>query len=573
MTNQGNRLFAFEGKLQSSSRKAVGRPRSFEQLEDRQMLHGAGLETSYPSLLVTAPREPAAYMAPAMIPLANSQATTGTASSLGTLGTLSGSTALTTTYPIATTGTTDPRTLDIQMGLPALDSNPSAPATLYLDFHGNFERDWWQYDDNHKAVHYSNITTPVFDTDGNTAAFSTTEQSLIKEIWSRVAEDYAPFNINVSTDYYGTFNNGQAVKAVIGGNNTDWLKQNASGISSIGSFSDDAPNEVFVFNLMTWATAGVKNGDGVIISGPAAIATTVSHEAGHSFGLRHHALYNADGTTITNYDPGTSTWTPIMGDNLASDRTTWYAGPTDQGAKTWQDDIAVLSGSADGFGLKADDHTSSIATADSLTTGIRVGTLTGKGIINNINDIDTFKFTTGGGSLQITVNSATYGPNLIPLEALYSSTGALVARVSYFSPTQSIISTTLTAGTYYVMVMSYGDYGDLGQYSVTVSFNTVLVSGSTLAISTTTTTATTTQPVYSTSLSTASYGSAGSGYADAPVETKVANQFVESQSPSKPAKPTSRTAEQLHDRVFQELGELEDGLEGLLPRFGLGVRD
>ena len=41
-----------------------------------------------------------------------------------------------------------------------------------------------------------------------------------------------------------------------------------------------------------------------------------------------------------------------MGDNLEADRTTWDAGPTDQGAGTSQLDMSVLGGSANGFGLQ-----------------------------------------------------------------------------------------------------------------------------------------------------------------------------------------------------------------------------
>src|SRR5262249_13379730 len=142
---------------------------------------------------------------------------------------------------------------------------------------------------------FNNLSTPVWDMDGNPNSYSAAEQAVIKEVWARVAEDYAPFNINVSTDYYGTFNNGQALHVAIGGNNTDWLHQDASGISSIGSFHDDQPNIVFAFDMVAWAKAGVQDGEGRPMNGPEALATTISHEAGHSFGLRHHSTYDAHG--------------------------------------------------------------------------------------------------------------------------------------------------------------------------------------------------------------------------------------------------------------------------------------
>lgn len=360
---------------------------------------------------------------------------------------------------------------DAQMGLPMLDSKPDAPATLYLDFTGNFESDWWQNNSNGTQTHFRNITTPVFDTDGDPTKFSADEQSTIKQIWARVAEDYAPFNINVSTDYYGSFNDRQALKVAIGGNNTDWLHQNASGISSIGSFTDSAPNVVFVFDLIAWAKAGVKDGLGRPIDGIAAMATSISHEAGHSFGLYHQSLYNVSGDKLQEYDPGSGGWAPIMGDNLsAAARTTWDAGENDQGH--FQDDMAVIASANNGFGYRADDHGNTIATADplrSLTPWLQ----TGHGIIEQMNDVDVFSFTTGGGALQVTVNAAQFGPNLIPVAELWSSTG-YVARADAGSFTQSIIHANLGAGTYYVLVKGFGDQDDVGQYTVSVDQNQVL---------------------------------------------------------------------------------------------------
>ena len=74
--------------------------------------------------------------------------------------------------------------------VPAYSSLPGVPATLYLDFNGDFTPSFGPY---------SNITTPAYDIDGNTSSFSTQELSNIQHIWSGVAEKYSPFNINVTT--------------------------------------------------------------------------------------------------------------------------------------------------------------------------------------------------------------------------------------------------------------------------------------------------------------------------------------------------------------------------------------
>ena len=74
--------------------------------------------------------------------------------------------------------------------IPVLNSNPGAPASLYLDFNGHFEPVWGSY---------TNITTPVYDIDGDPTTFSDAELANIRAVWETVAEDYAPFNINVTT--------------------------------------------------------------------------------------------------------------------------------------------------------------------------------------------------------------------------------------------------------------------------------------------------------------------------------------------------------------------------------------
>jgi hypothetical protein len=100
--------------------------------------------------------------------------------------------------------------------IPVLNSNPSATAAIYLDFNGHFEATWGSY---------SNVTTPVFDSDGDPTTFSDDELAYITDVWKIVAEDYAPFNINVTTvepavlapGVPGSAANGVALRLAIGG--------------------------------------------------------------------------------------------------------------------------------------------------------------------------------------------------------------------------------------------------------------------------------------------------------------------------------------------------------------------
>src|SRR5262249_37014289 len=152
---------------------------------------------------------------------------------------------------------------------------------------------------------------------------------------------------------------------------------------------------VFVFakDIQGWTTDSY----GQPIEFKSAVATTISHESGHAFGLRHQRTFNADGSVNQEYDPGSGGWTPIMGNNLSPNRTTWSFAQTDVqhisislpfggsfsfNIPIYQDELATISGSQNGFGYRADDHGNTLATADSLTKATIFSTrATGKGII------------------------------------------------------------------------------------------------------------------------------------------------------------------------------------------------
>ena len=55
--------------------------------------------------------------------------------------------------------------------VPALASRPGAPATLFLDFDGNFERQWGSF---------SSVSSPAYDTDGNASSFGSAEQAAMR---------------------------------------------------------------------------------------------------------------------------------------------------------------------------------------------------------------------------------------------------------------------------------------------------------------------------------------------------------------------------------------------------------
>jgi hypothetical protein len=264
-----------------------------------------------------------------------------------------------------------------------------------------------------------------------------------------------------------------------------------------------------------------------------------------------------------------------MGNNKSDDRTTWAFLPSDQGANTWQDDMAVIGGSANGFGFRGDDHGNTLATADSLTrqgTAVSILTpFTGKGIINQPNDKDFFKFTAPGGTVQIVVNAAKFGPNMLPVIQLWSASGK-VANASFASPTKSIINVSnLAAGrTYYIMVRSLGEYGDVGQYTVSVSnvLTVLQMSYVNLATYSALQPSTTATIAFKSIIATkSSLSNAGSGQGASLHATTPQNLVINSALPMtvvKPLIPSTKaivTTQNLHNTLHPELVDAVFSLE------------
>ena len=105
--------------------------------------------------------------------------------------------------------------------VPKLNSFPSAQATIFLDFDGAYvQSSFW------------NNGNPI-----NCAASTMTDAQII-EAFNRVAEDYRPFNINITTDstYFLAAPLEMRVRIIITPTSS-WLYAGSSGVSFIGSFT------------------------------------------------------------------------------------------------------------------------------------------------------------------------------------------------------------------------------------------------------------------------------------------------------------------------------------------------
>ena len=334
-----------------------------------------------------------------------------------------------------------------------LHSKPGMNRVIYLDFNGHTtsSTSW-----NTNFTGGAAFTTPVYNTDGNAASFSEGEQANIQEIWKRVSEDYAAWDVDVTTEEppleslrkTTSTDPAYGIRVVIGGSSSQWLGAGAGGVAYMNSFGWNTDTPAFVFPDQL--------GNGF----PKYVAEATSHEVGHTVALNH------DGKTDgTEYYTGTSAWAPIMGVGYSSTLTQFSRGEY-AGANNTENDTADI----DGFIPRSAD----LAGDDILTAVPLSGaSVSATGIIQSQADADLYRVDAGAGLLSFNVVPANPDANLDIMLALYNGSGNLIASANP-ATLEASLSLNVPDGTYYLSVdgtgaAGYSDYGSLGQFSLTGS--------------------------------------------------------------------------------------------------------
>jgi hypothetical protein len=332
-----------------------------------------------------------------------------------------------------------------------LNSYPSATSVIYLDFNGHA------------------LSGTMWNTSGAfTCNSSGLSDAAITEVFNRVAEDYRPFNINVTTNEtkYNAAPYNRRMRVVIT-TSYEWYSSGAGGVAYVNSFTWGDNTPCFVFSSLL--SYNVKN-----------ISEAAAHEAGHTLGLRHQSSYNSSCVKISDYNWGQGSgeigWAPIMGAGYNQNMTLWNSGPNSLGCNIIQNDLTIITNATNGFGYRTDDNTDAFSTATAITFNSG-GQATISGVIEKTDDKDLFKIILPTfarlelNAIPYNVGTGNAGSDLdLQVEILDGS----YASIGIYNPgnlLSSIIDTFISAGTYYLRIDGKGniyapEYGSLGSYSI-----------------------------------------------------------------------------------------------------------
>ena len=306
------------------------------------------------------------------------------------------------------------------------------------------------------------INQPDWSANTITAVPSGLSNLQIASIMQMVAEDFAPFDVNV-TNVRSVFDNTDSDKRVmVISTPTDDAQPGSGGVAFLDSFIDDLV--CWNFNLNNTISA----------------ADTISHEVGHTLNLEHDGYQDSEGREeyYDGHSAGKEFWVPIMGSAYSPTISQWSKGEYFNANQT-EDDLVIMS--QHGISFKTDDFGNSSDTAHTITLDQQIITL--DGIINQRNDIDVFTIEfTDLGQIRFETVVGSLSTNLDVRMRVYDSSSGLLIDYDSEETKKAGADLTLQAGTYQVWIegdsngspnsnppTGWTDYGSLGPYTLTLT--------------------------------------------------------------------------------------------------------
>jgi hypothetical protein len=330
--------------------------------------------------------------------------------------------------------------------VPVLSTRPGARGVVYVDFDGE------------------SVTDPDWN-GGRTinAAPMNFTAAQVDQVLAISAQDYAPFDVTFTTDraLYNATPVGARMRVIV--TPTDTAAPGSGGVAYINSWSG-AGTGVFKSDAVCW----------VFNQSVRSVAEALSHELGHTLGLYHDGQTNGS-EYYAGHGGGITTptsWAPIMGVGYYRSLVQWSKGEYAL-ANNSEDDLAIIARPANKFGYVQSE----------LVNGAKSLSLSGTtfqntGLLRNQDSVDSYGFSTTGGTLTASVLPEAADTNLDAKLELQDATGNILQLGDAPTALGASLNKTLAAGSYKLVVRGagsgpkpaggystgYAAYGSTGRY-------------------------------------------------------------------------------------------------------------